>query len=538
VLAVLPRAHWSAFEGTSALRRFHLIEVVQADSFFATAIRIDARILWHLLGVASLDERLVGLVAFVDAPGPLVPSHAAARDRIIDLWPRAQRTAPVMLITGGDRSSRLGVVAAATAAFGVRTMVVRAADFPRGVTESDTLARLLERELVLEERALLIEIEPSDGPEVHANLCAFVDRFTGPLMVSADDAVRVGRRVPLPIVLASDTRDDQRLVWRWALGSDESDALAEDVASHFEVRPDIARSIANELQSSGNLTRDTIWNACREHLRAPLDGLARRIEPAANWADLVVADSELDTLRLIASHVRQRRRVIEEWGFAEKGTRGLGSSALFWGPSGTGKTTAAEVLSRALSLDLYHIDLSQIVSKYIGETERNLRGIFDAAERAGAILLFDEADALFGRRSEVSDSHDRYANIEVSYLLQRMETYRGLAILTTNKKEAIDAAFMRRIRFVVQFPFPDVSKRVELWRRVLPPSMPSQGLEVERLAKLQLSGGSIRNIALAAAFLAAGEESPVRMAHLARAARAELSKLEQSNADAELARWV
>jgi SpoVK/Ycf46/Vps4 family AAA+-type ATPase len=190
-----------------------------------------------------------------------------------------------------------------------------------------------------------------------------------------------------------------------------------------------------------------------------------------------------------------------------------------------------------LRLDLYRIDLSSVVSKYIGETEKNLRRLFDAAEEGGAILLFDEADALFGKRSEVKDSHDRYANIEVSYLLQRMECYRGLAILTTNFKSALDAAFLRRIRFVVQFPFPDAEQRAEIWRRIFPPSTPTRGLELGKLAQLNVPGGNIRNIALNSAFLAANENSDVRMSHILRAARSEYAKIEKTLTESETHGW-
>ena len=192
-----------------------------------------------------------------------------------------------------------------------------------------------------------------------------------------------------------------------------------------------------------------------------MEGLAQLIETTATWDELVLPQAQLRQLRQIAAHAHQRPTVHDRWGFAAKGTRGLGLSALFAGPSGTGKTMAAEVLANDLRLDLYSIDLSQLVSKYIGETEKNLRRVFDAAEASGAILLFDEADALFGKRTEVKDSHDRYANIEVSYLLQRMEAYRGLAILTTNHRSSLDQAFLRRLRFVVQFPFPDAAHRAE-----------------------------------------------------------------------------
>ncbi|MEQ8152116.1 MAG: ATP-binding protein, partial [Smithellaceae bacterium] len=215
--------------------------------------------------------------------------------------------------------------------------------------------------------------------------------------------------------------------------------------------------------------------------------------------------------------------------------RGLGISALFTGGSGTGKTLAAEVLANDLKLDLFRIDLSQVVNKYIGETEKNLKEIFDAADAGGVILLFDEADALFGKRSEVKDSHDRYANIEVSYLLQRMESYRGLAILTTNMKEALDKAFLRRIRFIVQFPFPDAAQRSEIWRRIFPAETPTNRLDWERLSLLQVAGGNIRNIALSAAFLAANNNRPVDMAYIRQAVKQEYAKIEKQISASEMA---
>jgi SpoVK/Ycf46/Vps4 family AAA+-type ATPase len=242
-------------------------------------------------------------------------------------------------------------------------------------------------------------------------------------------------------------------------------------------------------------------------------------------------------LREIVVHVRQRARVYEHWGFSGKGGRGLGISALFSGSSGTGKTLAAEVIAGELHLDLYQVDLSQLVSKYIGETEKNLRQVFDAAEAGGAVLLFDEADALFGKRSDVKDSHDRYANIEVSYLLQRMEAYRGLAILTTNMKSAIDTAFLRRIRFVITFPFPDEVQREQIWRRIFPSETPLANLDWASLARLTVAGGNIRNIALHGAFLAADAESPVTMDHLLQAARGEYAKLEKPLTAAEIGGW-
>jgi SpoVK/Ycf46/Vps4 family AAA+-type ATPase len=281
-----------------------------------------------------------------------------------------------------------------------------------------------------------------------------------------------------------------------------------------------------------------VWRLARSQTRSRLDGLAQRMDSSFEWDDLVLPEAETATLRAIAAQLRQRMTVYERWGFAEKSSRGLGISALFAGPSGAGKTMAAEVLARDLQLDLYRIDLSSVISKYIGETEKNLRRVFEGAEQSGAVLLFDEADALFGKRSEVKDSLDRYANIEVSYLLQQMEAYRGLAILTTNLKTALDPAFLRRLRFVVQFPFPGPAERLRLWQKVFPAATPTEGLDLTRLAQLKVTGGNIRSIAMNAAFLAAEGKQPVRMTHLKEAARIEYAKLERHLTTGEFEAWL
>jgi SpoVK/Ycf46/Vps4 family AAA+-type ATPase len=314
----------------------------------------------------------------------------------------------------------------------------------------------------------------------------------------------------------------ERAVWQFAL---DDVALAQ------------AASAARAAVDTADAGR-VLWNAARRQARRGLEALAPRIESQATWDDLVLPTRELETLRNVALHVRERHRVYREWGFAERSARGLGIAALFAGGSGTGKTLAAEVLANELELDLHRIDLARIVSKYIGETEKNLARVFEAAETSGAVLLFDEADALFGRRSEVRDSHDRYANIEVSYLLQRIETYRGLSILTTNLRQALDGAFARRLRFIVQFPFPDDNARRDIWSRVFPGAVPRAELDFAKLARLNLSGGHIRNIALNAAFLAAGCDQPVGMTHLRAAAEAEYAKLERAPPRTDLGDWT
>jgi SpoVK/Ycf46/Vps4 family AAA+-type ATPase len=268
-----------------------------------------------------------------------------------------------------------------------------------------------------------------------------------------------------------------------------------------------------------------------------MSGLAERVISSATMQDLILPENEKQILQEIVIHVTNRNKVYEEWGFGSLTSRGLGITALFSGLSGTGKTMAAEVLANELGLDLYKIDLSTVVSKYIGETEKNIRRVFDGAEGGGTILFFDEADALFGKRTEVRDSHDRLANIEISYLLTKMESYRGLAILATNMRNALDTAFLRRIRFVVNFPFPDYKSRKEIWKSVFPVLTPVGEIDHESLAQLNISGGNIRNIALNASFLAADEGSAVNMKHLKHAAQMEYAKLEKPFAETEVGGW-
>ena len=333
--------------------------------------------------------------------------------------------------------------------------------------------------------------------------------------------------------VAKPTPIEQRMLWEALLDQDSAD-LAQLLASQFRLNlPDIIEIAAS--QESEELTPfppfplspSPLWTACLEKTRPTLDNLAQRIEVKATWDDLVLPEEETGLLQQIAEQVRQRSVVYDDWGFRAKMNRGLGVSAMFAGESGTGKTMAAEVIANELQLNLYRIDLSAVVSKYIGETEKNLRRLFDAAEDGGAILFFDEADALFGKRSEVKDSHDRYANIEINYLLQRIEAFRGLAILATNLRSSLDQAFLRRLRFIVSFPVPGRAERLRLWQKVFPQEMPVGELDYRRLARLNLTGGNIYTIAINAAFLAARDNEIVGMGHVLMAARGEYLKLER-----------
>jgi SpoVK/Ycf46/Vps4 family AAA+-type ATPase len=303
-------------------------------------------------------------------------------------------------------------------------------------------------------------------------------------------------------------------------------------AQQFRLEPAQITDLAATVDAE--TTFDDLWTACRDLSRPRIDDLARKIDPIATWDNLVLAPHVISTLRDIVSQLEHRHLVHEQWGLARGDQRGQAITALFHGPSGTGKTHAAEVIARAAKLDLFHIDLSQVVDKYVGETEKRLRRIFDAAEQGGAVLLFDEADALFGKRGSIERGTDRWANLEVSYLLQRMERYHGLAILTTNAKSSLDHAFLRRLRFVVPFAFPDVTLRVELWRRVFPAGAPLVDIDPARFARLQLTGASIKNVATKAAFHAAHDRSAITMDHLTAAARSEFAKLEMPFPELEM----
>ena len=538
-LAALPDAHWSALLPGAPLRRWRLLEVGEGASLTTSPLRIDERILHYLAGVASPDARLDGLATAVSPAGELPPSQAAAARRLRELWAQHAAARPVVQLCGDDVSGKRAVGAAACESAGWQLYALRAGDLPAAPAERHALALLLGRETLLTGAAWLLEDAEGEPADRAPRVAGFVEAVEAPLAVSVREPIAAGERATLRLDVDRPGAAEQRDLWRRALGNgaERWNGQIEGVAAQFRLGLRELRAATATVSEAGATGATALWDACRAAARPRMDDLAQRIVAAAGWEDLVLPQAPKATLHEIAAQVRQRTRVYDTWGFAAKGTRGLGISALFSGPSGSGKTMAAEVLAGDLALDLYRIDLSQVVSKYIGETEKNLRRVFDAAEAGGAILLFDEADALFGKRSEVHDSHDRYANIEVSYLLQRMEAYRGLAILTTNLKSALDSAFLRRIRFIVGFPFPDAALRADIWRRIFPAGVPTDGLDVERLAKLNVVGGSIRNIALNAAFLAADAAAPVRMAHLAQAARSEYAKLEKPLTEAEIGGW-
>lgn len=547
-LAALPNVHWDAIAPNAPLRRWRLIQVGEAHALTLSPLRIDERILHYLVGIQYLDERLAGIIEPLPGTGELVPSHQALAERVTAVWNQTYKAnnLPIVQLCGVQTSSKRAIATTICQLQNLHLWVMPAQVIPLLPGELDNLIRLWTRETILSKSALLIdcdELDTNDGARINA-IAHFIEHTNGFLFISSRERMRLPQRLVVSFDVQQPTAKEQGAVWQEALSeiAPQLNGQVKILVDQFNLSPATiyaacAEAAGQLVQPQSNNLTDILWDACRLQARPRLDELAQWIEPSADWDDLVLPENQQQILRDIAAHVRQRSTVYNTWGFGAKSARGLGISALFAGASGTGKTLAAEVLANKLRLDLYRIDLSSVVSKYIGETEKNLRRVFDAAEQGGVILLFDEADALFGKRSEVKDARDRYANIEVSYLLQRMESYPGLALLTTNLKSAIDTAFLRRIRFVVQFPFPDAAQRAEIWRRIFPPNTPTANLDVVQLARLNVAGGNIRNIALNAAFLAADAGEAVQMKHILRAAQTEYSKLEKPLTEAEIGGW-
>jgi hypothetical protein len=538
-LAVLPDPHWSALTPNGSLRRWRLLELAPGEALVRSRLHIDESVLHFLAGLPYVDERLAGLVDTVSCDAELVPSHRGIAERLASVWSDRMNegSTPVMQLTRGERNDKRSIVTEACARLGWKLGCISAENIPAGPSDCEQLARLWERVAALDRCILYIDAEQKESLS-HA-VTAFAEHVQSPVVIGSRERIVSLLKPVMSFDVEKPTPKEQLALWRAALGQSAVtlDGALETIVAQFSLDSGAIREISEGVAcdaQDGLETQRVLVEACRLRTRSHCDDLAMRIEPRACWDDLVLPEGEEETLRIIAASVRQRFRVQESWGFARKSSRGNAITALFSGPSGTGKTMAAEVLANDMQLDLLRIDLSRVVSKYIGETEKNLRRVFEAAEKGGAILFFDEADALFGKRSEVKDSHDRYANIEISYLLQRMEEYTGLAILATNMRETMDVAFLRRIRFVVHFPFPDAAQRAKIWRRIFPAETPTENLCMDRLASLSISGGNIRNMAVYAAFLAADAGEPVRMAHIARAASAEYGKLGRSLSAAEI----
>ena len=517
-------------------------------------LRPEPRVVDFLLGGDELDEVLLGICAAVEPAARLGDLHL----------PEPLREALAAIVRGaGERGSVLlhlrgpygvGKRTTAEALCRERGIPLLTVDVERLLAADDPEAAIgaAAREGLLRGAALLWEGWDLLLPDDRGRLRSAVLRAAsdGPVAFLAGEEAWEPVDAPrglecVPVRLERPAYPERVGLWRAQLNGDApAPGELEDLANRFRLSGGQIRDAATTARSLARVREPAaprvsaadLEAACRLRGNPRLAALAAKVETSQGWDDLVLPADRTEQLREVVRSMRHRARVYHEWGFGRKLALGKGLNVLFTGPPGTGKTMAAGIVAGALGLDLYRIDLSMMVSKYIGETEKNLARVFAEAETSNAILFFDEADALFGRRSEVRDSHDRYANLEVAYLLQRMEAYEGVVILATNFRRNMDDAFVRRMHHAVDFPLPGERERLGLWARAFPPQTPLEpGLALERLAaRLEVSGGSIRNIALAAAFLAADDAGVVRAGHLASAARRELQKMGKVVHDGEM----
>ncbi|TKD47386.1 ATP-binding protein [Azotobacter chroococcum] len=549
---------WDALSPERPLRAQRLLEVHQsgAVSLLAAPLRIDERIAAYMKGFNYLDERLAALVRPLPDLDPLPPSQEALAE-VLGHWFMHEESQGLVQLSGPHGSSKADVVARAATLAGKQALTLQADALPVAGDELETFERLWSREARLLPLVLLIQgvegVEPLAGedgrPSMRPRWPRVLARIGAPCLLDV--------RQPLPeldtapvLAIAPPTDRERRKLWQDSLTVE--DAVPDEwavtrLAGEFRLSATQLYTIAHRARTSVNGDGDDetptfdagvghAWRECVQHAGAALTGITRWVAPRATVDEVKLPALEREQLERLIAHARHRSVVASEFGFVERSERGLGLTALFHGESGTGKTFAAEAVANALGLGLAVIDVASAISKYIGETPKNLRRCFDAAEAGGTMLFFDEADALFGKRGEVKDSHDRYANTEINYLLMRMETFSGVAILATNQKHALDPAFMRRLRFVVGFPFPGVAERKAIWESVFPAQTPVGELDYDRLARFQLSGGNIFNAALAAAHGAVADGSRVEMLHVLDAVRWELRKLERPVAEAEF-RW-
>jgi SpoVK/Ycf46/Vps4 family AAA+-type ATPase len=468
----------------------------------------------------------------------------------------------VVQLHGRYGTGRRSLIASVSEQQGLRLLRVDAGKLVSlpAATFEETL-RLLVRETMLQPSILCIEnVDPlmaEDGPAAHG-LKAIAQAIQTPLSVT----FFLGQRLWSPegifrdgvfqsIELELPDRNEARRIWTEELAVETLDPklgsslqVADQLAATFSLSPGqihdaVAAARIETLWQSDHaqLTLQDLYMGCRQQSGHRLAKLATQVSSELFWKDLILPEKQLTQLGELEKAIRNSSGVLQDWDFASRLPYGRGITAMFSGPSGTGKTMAAGILAHELGLDLYKIDLSRVVSKYIGETEKNLDRIFQQAEDANAMLFFDEADALFGKRSAIKDAHDRYANIEVAYLLQKMEERLGVTILATNLKTNMDEAFSRRIRYSIDFPMPEFAQRLEIWRGSLPASIRlDRDVDLPRLAKrLRVSGGSIMNVCVGAASLAYAPGGEISMKHFLRAAKRELQKLGQQYDESDFA---
>ncbi|PTA67175.1 ATP-binding protein [Deinococcus arcticus] len=527
----------AAFQPGSALFRYHLVELGQSVNASVvealTPLRLSAGALAYLRGDDGAALELRSVAQPMPSGGLLSDSQEAVVQTARKHLSRGGSDRAVLLYgtqTAAMRSLAAHLLADQT---GSALLLDISALAARPAEELNVILRALERSGRVNAAPLVLDAT-GDAPEGQT-----LDDLTGRVLeaatglcviLAADPLPLESARAILPLEVQAPTPLEQRERWAQALGVSGDSSLLRQLGDQYALSLDRIDTLAREARAAlpGNAPHaarlDRAWEAARTANRRLMGSLAQRIETRAGWDDLILPAADRAALEQIAAHVRHRSQVYEDMGMARPG-RGRSIAALFSGPSGTGKTLSAEVLARDLNLDLYRVDLSSTVSKYIGETEKNLKKIFDAADQGGCVLLFDEADSVFGKRGEVRDSNDRYANVQVNYLLQRLESFNGLAVLTTNMESSMDIAFMRRLQFVINFRAPQAHERERLWRGAFPKTLDTSALDFPKLAAADVAGGNIRSVVMNAVFMAVARGVPLSQPLVEEALHLEYRKL-------------
>ncbi|MBA2954123.1 AAA family ATPase [Nocardioides sp. MAH-18] len=523
----------SALARSAPLLRLGLVEITEGAPRIETRMRLVDALVDRLLGDPVLDPVLTARMQLLpDAPPGMrepqqgdqdlaavsTASRRLAEELSTALGTRGPLGVPPLVLARRSGTAELG---RALRTLGLLPWSLAATSLPDDPDEIESLALRWSREAALDAIALVVH---DDAVGSRPALGSFLDRVLGHVVLTAPQAPAELSRGVHVLTERPDGPDAMLLRWARELGPERTRRVGPalgPVAAHFRLdEPTVARTAATAgpaIDAAGDDTEmaaAALWHvAARAVTPVPRPGI-RIVEPAYTWEDLVLQPETEATLRRVEAHVRFAARVLDDWGFAARlggreGWRGRGVAALFAGPSGTGKTMAAEVIAASLDLRVMSIDLSQVISKFVGETSKNIAAAFDEAERSGAVMVWNEGDAVWGTRGGVGNAVDRHVNAEVGDLLQRIEEFSGFTLVTTNLRQAIDPAFLRRFRFVVDFPVPSEAERLRLWRSAFPAATPVEPLEWERLAGLPLTGGSIRNVALGAAFLAASAGTSV-----------------------------
>ena len=520
---------FSDFAPSGSLRRLSLIEKTNGEETHDArqTWTLSRRTLSFLHGSRTLDASLSPLAEVVELSER--ENSVSATDGVVKGVRSAIATGALLIASGTPGNGRRSVVRTAALSEGLRLLEIDADLLSRQAAERSKQLRLLARECNLLGCApLLRNVDTLESKELsEAISSSFAQEIVGPIFVTCGQnrpPMRWGK--PTIVVDVKPPTGIQRAsLWLSALGQGTQDD-AEYLATQYPLAPALIHHAAKAAKARANgrkMDPEDIYAGVRAVLDDKLGDHAKRVEVTQTWDDLVVPEDQMEAVQYLIARIRQRRTVYEQWGFAAKVGKGLGTSALFSGPPGTGKTMVAALIAKELGLELYQVDMAKVVSKFIGETERNLSALFDAAEAGHAVLLFDEADSLFGKRTEVKSSNDRYANLETNYLLQRLESFTGICLLTSNHESNIDPAFQRRLSLHLRFELPEAEERAALWQAMLPAAAPvADDVDFDSLGRrFVMSGGYIRNAALRAAFLAADEGSVITGPHLERAARLE-----------------